>query len=442
MADEQANYPKRIGIIGAGISGLSAAWELSDSGVEVEVFEKEQMPGGLAGWFDVGDTTLEKFYHHIYNKDQPLIQLIEEVGLKDQLVFKSTETGCFYVNRIYRLSSPVDLLRYKPLSFPDRIRLGLLAVRARFIKDWRTLDNISAKEWIIKHSSESVYRVLWEPLFRSKFGRYASEISAAWLWSKFVQRGGSRGKTGAEELGYFKGGYGKLFKELQHQLERRNVKIHLNLPVNEIIMKDDQAIGLLSPQGTHRFDAVLAATQLPDFLSVTPALPVSFKQELETISFLGNTCLVLKLKHRLSDTYWVNITDVTCPFVGVIEQTNLLDESHYSGYHMAYISRYMDVGDPLYSKDIEALFETYLPYLQKIFPEFSREWIIDMYLWREPHAQAVVSVGYSQKIPPARTPVKNLYLTTMAQVFPEDRQMSNGVKLARAAARQMLQDIR
>lgn len=429
---------QKAAIIGAGISGLAAAWELAQAGVQVDVFERDGMPGGLAGWFDIGGVTLEKFYHHIYNKDVDLISLINELGLEKNLVFKASSTGCFYVNRIYRLSSPMDLLKYSPLPFPDRIRLGLMAVRARFIKDWHQLDSISAKDWIIKMAGSTVYSIVWEPLFRSKFGRYAHEVSAAWLWSKLVQRGGSRGKTGGEELGYFKGGYGVLFKELERQLRARSVRFHYNEKVDAIDLHNGAAKALRSSSGTHEFDAVLATAQVPDFIGTLPDALQAYKTQLGRIGFLGNACLVLELNHRLSDTYWLNVTDATCPFVGVIEQTNLLGEENYRNRHLAYISRYMDVDDPLYLMSANELFETYLPYLQTIFPAFQRDWVINLYLWHEPHAQAIVSIDYHHKIPNAVTPVKGLYLSTMAQVFPEDRQMSNGVKLARSAARLMM----
>ncbi|MBN1295485.1 FAD-dependent oxidoreductase, partial [bacterium] len=186
----------RVGIVGAGIGGMAAAWELAKHGIPVDVFERESVVGGLAGWFHVGGTTVEKFYHHIYNLDVDLIQLIHEVGRGDDIVFTATNTGAFYVNRIYRLSTPLDLMKYKPLPFWDRIRMGMLVIKARQVKDWRELDRVSAADWILRNAGQRVYDIVWAPLFRSKFGRYASQVSAAWLWSKLVQRGGSRSRGG------------------------------------------------------------------------------------------------------------------------------------------------------------------------------------------------------------------------------------------------------
>ncbi len=440
--DNKEKKSMRIAVIGAGISGMSAAWEIVNSGETADIYERDAVSGGLAGWFDVGGTTLEKFYHHLYNKDEDLINLINEAGLGESLVFKNTATSCFHGNRIYRLSSPLDLLRYKPLSFMDRIRLGMLVLKARLVKDWRDLDSISVKDWVVGIAGENVFKVLWEPLLRSKFGRYGEQVSAAWLWSKMVQRGGSRSKGGAEELGYLKGGYGLLFKRLEKLLTERGAEIHFETPVEKILIKNNKVEGLQVNGKPVKYDAVLATAQVPDYLNIADDLPEGNKKALEKIGFLGNVCLVLKMKRRLSDTYWLNITESDCPFVGVIEQTNLLSEDNYQGHHLVYLSRYMDVDDPYYGMNAEQLFKEYLPSLKKIYPEFSEDWTEEIMLWREPHAQPVVSVGYKDMVPEADAPVQGLYLSTMAQIFPEDRQMSNGVKIARKTARLLLKNLK
>jgi len=434
------NQAQRVCVIGGGISGMAAAWELVKHGVAVDIYEREKSLGGLAGWFTVGGTTVEKFYHHLYNLDVDLIQLIKEAGLIDNLIFEKTNTGAFYVNKVYRLSTPVDLLRYKPLPFFDRIRMGLLVLKARQVKDWQDIDNISVTDWIIRNSSQKVYDVVWSPLLRSKFGKYADQISAAWLWSKLVQRGGSRSKGGAEELGYLRGGYGLLFNELENLLKSKGVRIFKGAPVDQILTENNRVNGIHVNGETVPCSHVIACTQLPDYLKVANGAIQEEKQALSDIGFLGNATLVMRLNRRLSDTYWINITDPNCPFVGVIEQTNLLNESHYDGNHLAYISRYMDVDDPLYKMNQEELFSVYYPWIQKVFPEFSRDWIEDIMLWHDPHSQAVVSVGYRNNIPSQRTSVGGLFLSTMAQIFPEDRQMSNGVKFAKQAAELVLSE--
>src|SRR5262245_47047726 len=151
---------RRVDIIGAGISGLATAYYLSRSvdNVEIHVWEKEQLPGGLAGSFTTADFSVEKFYHHMFRRDLALQNLIAELGFHGDLVWRPAMTGAYYFHQPYRLSAPLDLFRFKPLSLFDRLRLGWMVLGARMIKDWRALDDISAKEFILKAAGANVYR--------------------------------------------------------------------------------------------------------------------------------------------------------------------------------------------------------------------------------------------------------------------------------------------
>ena len=84
---------------------------------------------------------LERFYHHWFTSDLEVMQLIEELGLSHLLEVKPTNTGIYYAHNFFRLSFPLDLLRFKPLGWLDRVRLGLLTLRVRHGKigrRWRT----------------------------------------------------------------------------------------------------------------------------------------------------------------------------------------------------------------------------------------------------------------------------------------------------------------
>ncbi len=111
-------------VIGSGFAGLCAAYELTREGVAVTVLEKDNGIGGLAGGFEIGDQQLEKFYHHWFNNDEDVMQLVKELGCEDQLLHSPTNTGIYLDNNFFRLSTPFDVLRFKPLSLLNRIRLG------------------------------------------------------------------------------------------------------------------------------------------------------------------------------------------------------------------------------------------------------------------------------------------------------------------------------
>ena len=117
-------------IVGAGFTGLTAALELARAGKQVLVLEGDAGPGGLAGTFEFKDgVTIEKFYHHWFDNDVYVPKLVKSLGLEGQIVTMPSKTGMYFNGRHWRLSTPMDLLRFKPLSF---IKLTAFAIRSRF----------------------------------------------------------------------------------------------------------------------------------------------------------------------------------------------------------------------------------------------------------------------------------------------------------------------
>lgn len=214
------DHPRlRVAVLGGGFAGLAAAYELVTQGAEVTLYEAEATLGGLAGSFSVGGQPLEKFYHHFFSTDASLTELVQELGVEDHVVARPSTTGMYFTNRFHRMASPVDLLRFAPLPLVDRLRLGWLALRSRWIKDWKPLEHQTAADWLISVAGRRVYETIWEPLLVNKFGRYANTVSAVHIWTTLTIHGGARrAKTGAERLSYFRGGFAALATRISERI--------------------------------------------------------------------------------------------------------------------------------------------------------------------------------------------------------------------------------
>ncbi|MBF0525966.1 MAG: FAD-dependent oxidoreductase, partial [Deltaproteobacteria bacterium] len=223
MNQSTSQESKPIVIIGAGFTGLAAAFELIKRGKQVTILEKSKSVGGLAGGFDLDGVTVERFYHHWFKSDQYLMDLVKDIGQEENIIFQPTNTAIYYDKKIFRLSRPIDVLRFTPLGFLDRIRLGLLVFKVRAVKDWKQLESLTAKEWLLALCGPKVYQVVWEPLLVGKFGPFADQISAVWFWNKLVLRGGSRDAYGREVLAYYRGGFGALAEAITNHLRAQGV---------------------------------------------------------------------------------------------------------------------------------------------------------------------------------------------------------------------------
>jgi protoporphyrinogen oxidase len=127
--------------------------------------------GGMAASYHIDDYYIEKYYHHIFKSDAEILQLIEELGLGERLEWLRGSTGYFVDGKAYPMNTPFEILRFPPLSSVDIVRLGILVMRSKFIKDRAPYDDITAADWIRKVAGNSVYENFFKPLLASMAAR-------------------------------------------------------------------------------------------------------------------------------------------------------------------------------------------------------------------------------------------------------------------------------
>jgi protoporphyrinogen oxidase len=438
--------PRDIAIIGGGIAGLTAAYRLLQEGHRVQVFEAGPSLGGLVRTFEIGGETIECFYHHLFTTDTAVVRLIEELGLSENLTWRPSTVGILYGERIYPFVTPMDLLRFKPVGLIDRVRLGLMGLWLRRQKDGARYENVTAKEWIRKFAGQRNLDVVWGPLLRGKFGDLGDELVMTWLWNKIHLRFASRGSGVAqrEVLGYLLGSFGGLIGALVHRVRELGGELHAASPVQRITVENERVTGLEiggeNPRSVSA-DVVICTVANKIFRRIAPPLPDEYAERLEVVPYQDALCLVVTLRHRLSDTYWLNINDRSIPFLAVIEQTNFIEEERYGGRHVVYFSNYLDKESPLLKMSKEEILDLYLPHVTRINPEFDPSWIEESWLYHGPDAQPVFTVGAGARIPDHRTPVSGLYLANMSQIYPQDRGQNYSILLGETIVEKVLEDV-
>ena len=419
-----------IGIVGGGITGLIAAYELSQSGLSVILWEAEQELGGLAASFYFNNQPLERFYHHIFEGDQEIINLINEVGLDNQLIFGRAESAIYWSGKLHPFSKPTDLLKFQPLNLWQRLISGY---NLWYLKKtaWRNLDNISASAWLRAYLGEKSYQILWQPLLEGKFGKYSDDIALGWFWSRLAR---------SENLGYLRGGFENLFEKLENLVEKKDGSIKLGETV-ETITPMGSGFELKTNIGEYRCEKVLVTTAPKIFNNlISNYIDKSYRHQYYHQHYFGTICLILSLKQQLTPYYWININDLNCPFIVMVEHTNWQPKYRYHNQNIIYLNRYCPNDDKFYKMRKEGLIEAALPWLKKMNANFSKEWIEESYLFWEPFAQPIVDVKYHQTIPDIKTSLKNLYLASMAQIYPYDRGLNYAVKQAKEAAKIILKE--
>lgn len=419
----------KIGIIGAGFTGLSAAYSLLEKEHQVTVFEKDEQPGGLALGFQENkwDWTLEMHYHHWFTNDDSVLNLAKKINHK--VFIKKPKTSVYVDGEIFQFDSPKEVLMFPKLSIFDRLRMGAIVGFIKFNPFWKPLEKLNATKFLPKTLGQNGYKMIWEPLFKNKFGEYANDVSLAWFWARITKR--------TQSLAYPEGGFLSFANHIVQEIENKSGLLKFNSEVIEV--NQEKKIKLkINENGTlksYEFDKVIFT--LPSFLllKMAPQLPNIYKQKFEKLNGLGATNLVLRLNKSFfgDGTYWVSVCDPKSPIMAIVEHTNFMNKKYYNSEHLVYLGNYLDFRSERYAMNKEEVIKLFDPFLKKINPHYKKS-IIGYELFKAPFAQPIIPTNYSKMIPPFKTPLKNLYLANIEQVYPWDRGTNYAVELGEKIA--------
>jgi protoporphyrinogen oxidase len=423
----------RAVVIGGGPAGLKAAHTLLKAGFETDLLETSPVLGGLASSFEVQGVRIERYYHFICRGDDHLVSTLEELGLSSRLRWRSSKMAYFVDGTLHPFLTPIDLLRFTPLSLVNRLRAGLALKRAQRMRE-EDLAPKTAVAWLQDLFGEEAYRVIWEPLLRFKFAERTREVSAAWIWARMVRLSRSRTSAFREELGYLEGGSPAVLDALAKDFERRGGRIHLKANVEQILFEGNRASGVRVGGETLPADAVISTVTTSRFRELARSLEGVFMERLARIPTIGIFCLFLRLSRSVTPYFWVNANDPRVPFAGMIEYTNLNPLPELGGDTILYVPQYLPAEDPRYSLPDEEVLKSYLDALALINPVFDRRWVRFSAVFRDRFAQPLCLTDYRETTPPVETPVRNLFLTDSCQLHPHDRTISGSFGLGLEAA--------
>lgn len=430
----------KIAIIGGGLTGLTVAYYLSkEKNNKVFLFESSERLGGLAQSIDFCNFKIEPLYHHFFKTDTELIRLCEELEISNKITWNNSSIGLYWNKKLYPFMTPIELLKFPPLSILDKLRLGLTGIYLQKTVRWKKFTAITAKDWMRKYCGKRAYEVIWDPLLKGKFNSYYDKVSMAWLWARIHTRGKSKEKGDMQEkLGYFKGGFYVIIDALRQRNENQNVVIRLSEIVKKIVGTDNDRATVATNKNNYKFDKVIFTApsyMFAKLIESNQAISQKYIEKLNSINYIGAITVLFATNKSLNPYYWVNVNDLKSPFLAFIEHTNLIPKENYDNKCIYYLGAYVPHEHEFITMDNKELLNKFFTYLNKIFPKFSSDEVLESRVFKFKNAQHIVDIDYKNKIPNHKTPIKNVYLANFSQIFPEDRGVNCAIREGKKIAK-------
>ena len=421
-------------IIGGGITGLSAAYYLTEKGLDVLLLEKNSELGGLLSGYSLEKYNIERFYHHVFASDREFFNLMDELGLKDQLIWLKASVGQLTHGKIYTLDSIKDILKFPLLSLGDKLRLAFFVLRSRHIGDLKELDRLTAEEWIVANCGKGVYENFFYPLLVAKFGDGYRDISASWLAGRISLR--SHRSPSGERLGYMKDGFNVLIEHLAEQISRQ-AKIITGCKVNRVIVEGRKVKAVETENGTFFTDAIINTTSPRELLEICN-LKGEEENRLKNIDYQSVICLLLALNKSIIPNYWLNINSKSLPFHLLIEHTNFYRKPDYDA-NLIYVCSYLNnKEDTLWNRDDGDIKNLYLDGLREI-RDIKNEDILWWRLARAEYAGPLYKTKFLEYKPKYNTSYGGLFITGMVSSYPE-RSINESIKQGLECAKHLLEN--
>ncbi len=414
-----------IAVIGGGPMGLAAAYRLLQNGYQVDLYEADTVLGGMSASVDFDGLQIERFYHFICLGDEDYFRLLEDLGIDRELRWVDTYMGYFHRGEQQDWGDPFSLLRFSGLDLVSRVRYGLLAFYCTVRRDWSKLDRVDAVSWLRKWLGQRCYDELWRQLFELKFHHYTDNLSAAWIWARMRRVGTSRRNLLQEQLGYLQGGSRLFIDTIAAAIRSQGGTIHLGCPVDEVVIEAGRATGVRSRAGHSQFDAIISTIPLPYVPQMIPALAPEVLAAYRALENIAVVCALVKLSRPLSKYFWMNISDPAVPIPGVIEYSNLCPLQQ----PVLYVPYYLPADHPDYRQDNAWFVERTHACLKQLDPRLTDAEILTVQVGRYRHAQPICPPEFLQSLPPIQPGVDALWVADTSHCYPEDRSISESVKL-------------
>ena len=332
---------KKAIIIGAGVTGLTAAWQLAQAGLDVQILEVNDHVGGMSATFRHGDFLLDLGPHKFFSVMEDRMALSEKIMAEEFIT----------VPKRSRIRLAGRFLNY-PIGLVD-VALNLnpwIAVSGGLSYAWQLLANlfdrsepVSYEDWLVKRFGRCLYELIFGQYARKVWGdprtlaRSLAETRVAipglftlvWRMLFAAHKGPV---IHAETFRYPRLGSGRFSERLLEMAVQNGARLSLNSPLNDLRVVDGRVAAYKVGSGDWievDADDVLVTTLPVGYLArmISPAPEGAVLQAAEDLRTRDLILLYLVLdRPSVSQDNWLFFPERKYIFNRLFEQKNFSTE--------------------------------------------------------------------------------------------------------------------
>lgn len=403
----------KIIILGGGLAGLAAAYELARNHNKVIVVERWKQVGGLARTIEVDGFRFDTGPHRWYTKSNKVNDWMLKI-MEDEVVRVPRLTRIYFDKKFFYY--PIKLMNTLTSIGLLKAMMGLFdyavaRIKARLFSQ----ELITMEDGYINQFGKTLYETFFKRYSEKLWGQNCRQISIDWVGQRtrglnfftILKETFFKSKnvvSFVDEFSYPEKGIGRIAEKLAEEVIRLGGEIligtevvHVNTKNNRIqsvtVRKNKEKILL---QGDYYISSIalddLVKTLMPkaDKEILTTASKLQYRDELQVALFVKKT-------HITPDT-WIYVHPKELPFMRVMEMDNWSDKLSPPLSTTLVFEIACNKGDSMWKKDdkevISLVADTYI----REFKLISKKDIIKGYVHRVPKEYPVYHIGYKQDV--------------------------------------------
>ncbi len=408
------NDSQKIVILGAGLAGLSAGFELSKAGRKVTVLEKNPYVGGLATTFKVGDYRFDTGPHRWFTKINEVDKWVRDL-MGEELITVQRLTRIYFSGRyFYYPIKPFEALAgIGPLKGVKAV-LDYLLVKIKNKINPQPV--VTMEDAYVQQFGRTLYKIFFENYSEKLWGKSCKQLSGDWVAQRsrgmsiltvirnafFPQKG--KVVSLVEEFSYPKLGVGRISERLSEEIKKNGGEVILNAEVKEIKTAGKKIKSILIQKNNQKeeieADEVISSIPLNELVTrLSPPTPKEVILAVPELSFRDEVFVVLFLKAgKITPDQWIYTQDPSLPFVRLVETDNWSKFLSPQGTTSLVFEVACDRNDKIWNNTKEKLVAWVTEKYIKEFKTIGQEEIIASFVHRQENEYPVYAVGYEKPL--------------------------------------------